>query len=598
MIAAKVIWKLETMPPAALRLALVAGMAAVALRGVVGQQPQQDAVGQTGTIHGVVLSVADGKPIAGAEVALVSTKAAVLTDERGRFEFDGVPFGQVVLVAKKPQLLCGSTFATQGPLPECVKSVDVYQKEVGVTLTMLPQAVITGRIVDQIGNPVQGLHVMLLHKQIDDGRYALDAVGMAQKDTDADGRFRLAELVPGEYVLKTITMGDPADGRHYDDHGYAATYYPGTLNKSEAKPIEIHAGDDVTANMTVKNEKFTEVTVAVSLNQPWKTGAVGSDVKGEDPDMRIYAIWDADQGVVRLFAPAGKYQLGFGIFPPADPNTGDQVHWPDGSKLPFNGSETFTLGDQPLHMNEVLTQQSRPVTVPLRVEAVLTEQEKVKAAATPAEPYNAPGAQFELTGGGVTFNNQMSWRYGQGPSEFEFKDLAPGSYVITGGPYCCNTGAYVASLTCGSVDLLNQPLVIGRETPACGIEAVIRDDAARVGFGLTPEAEGKLAAAGINVVDVALIPVDEELEAPYSGLVWRGSNPKMDPIRPGKYVAFLFDGRQLAWREPDVRKRMMELGTVVTVGPKEQKTVLLDWLPEFNDPHRQASGVALGQLLP
>jgi len=83
---------------------------------------------------------------------------------------------------------------------------------------------------------------------------------------------------------------------------------------------------------------------------------------------------------------------------------------------------------------------------------------------------------------------------------------------------------------------------------------------------------------------------------PYSALVTRGLEPKTVTIAPGTYFAFLFDGRAIAWRDPDERKRLMILGTVVTLAPGRNKTVLLDWRPEIND--GEATMVGLGRVLP
>ncbi len=558
-------------------------------------QETAPAADETATIHGVVLSTADSMPIAGAAVKLGFDQGAIVTDEQGRFELKAVPFGTSILSARKPGYLCGGLVRAE-PKPECVKSVNVFEKSVGVTLTMLPQAVVTGRIVDQDGNPVNALHVQLVRREFENSKYAYKVVGQAQKDTDEQGRFRLEGLEPGAYLLGTSSIVDPADRRVNADRGYAATYYPGTQARAEAKPIVLRAGDDFTADMTVKSERFQEVTVAFAWDKPWNTGSIGTGLTGDSLRDGLYAAWDDEHRVIKLYAPAGDYNLQFAIHPPADPKTGEEVPWPDGSTLPFFGSVAFTAKDQPLHLTGIPSEQ--PVTIRLHVRAELTEQEKWKANATPARPYKDPAVTFELTGGEDGLNHQVSWRNGQGPSDLEFKDILAGSYVTMGDTLCCNAAAYIASLTCGSADLEREPLVIGPGKPVCAIEAVIRDDVAQIAIGLTPKAESQLKAAGIDVTDAALIPLDEELEPPYSAAVWRGSDPKMNMIRPGKYLAFLFDGRQLAWRDPDEAKRLMSLGTVVTIAPGESKTIQLDWLPELNDPHKQPMGVALGQVLP
>lgn len=47
-----------------------------------------------GTVHGVVRDVADGRPVAGAEIALVGSERSALTDRSGRYTLSGVPRGE------------------------------------------------------------------------------------------------------------------------------------------------------------------------------------------------------------------------------------------------------------------------------------------------------------------------------------------------------------------------------------------------------------------------------------------------------------------------------------------------------------------------
>lgn len=467
---------------------------------------------------------------------------------------------------------------------------------VAASLTMMPQTAIKGRIIDGDGKPVAGLRVQLLRRQLDDGEYIFALVGQAQKDTDEDGRFRIGGLEPGTYVLRTPNTEAPEQQNLYLDHGYPAMYYPGAHERGEAKTIVLHAGDEFTADMTVAKQKLTQVTVGIAWDKPWAMGQVEWGVSGDSREDNLNCNWDDARRVFTLYAPAGDYTLGFTIFPPTNPNASGQPAWPDGSTQLFIGSAVFTVKDQPLNLTGVPSQQ--PVTIPVHVRAELAEQEKWKAAATIPRPYKAPAVSFGLAGAKDGLNHEVYWRSEQSTSDVAFKDIQPGSYVVRGSTLCCNAAAYIASLNCGGTDLLREPLVVEAGVPACTIEAVIRDDVAQIAVGLTPKALGELREAGISVTDMALIPVDEQRELPYSAAVWVGSDPKMNMVRPGKYLAFLFDGRQIAWRDPDERQRLMRLGTLVTLAPDESRTVQLDWLPELNDPHKQPVGVALGQVLP
>jgi Carboxypeptidase regulatory-like domain len=554
------------------------------------QAPAQSEADQSATIHGVVVSTTDQKPIPRALVTLFSGNRSVLTDDEGRFTFPDVPFGSAGLFAKKPEFLCGAAAN-----PRCRKNLDVYSADVSVTLALIPQAVIAGRIADQAGKPVEGLDLYLLRKEIVDGLTKWSIIGQTRSKTDGYGRFRIPNLEAGAYLLETSVLSDPSESPAGADHGYAATYYPGTQDLSLAKPILVRAGEEFNADLTPADQKFQPVTLTLGWNRAWASDDL-------QPIFSLFAAqregipqpsFDPDSLTFRGLVPPGDYKFWVTLSPKRDRATGDPLPWPDGSKQPLLARAEFTVKDQPVTVAAIPLEE--PVTIPLHVRAELSEQEKQKAAATVANPYAPPAALFTLTGSGVEFNDQVQWRNDRGPSDLAFKEIPPGSYVVRAGSF---RNSYVAQFTCGNLDLRHDPLVIGPGVPSCAIEAVVRDDMARIAIGLTPTAESALKAAGITVVDAALIPFDEPLELPYSTAVWRDSQPEMKMVRPGRYLVFLFDGRANAWRDPDERKRLMGLGIEVNLAPLESKMIQLDWLPELNDPLLQANGVALGQVLP
>jgi hypothetical protein len=252
--------------------------------------------------------------------------------------------------------------------------------------------------------------------------------------------------------------------------------------------------------------------------------------------------------------------------------------------------------NQPVVIDNIPLQQ--PLDLTLHVDAQLTRAfEKIgnpEDASQQSQYVAFASAFFQLLGDKLQFDNEFEWRADKPVSEFVFKDVPPGQYTLQASG---NPAAYVASLTCGSINLMRQPLVIGPGVPACPIEAVIRDDLASLSIGLTPQAEAQMAAYGTGMTAFALIPVDNSLDLPFSGFVWRNS-PKKVRIPPGSYLAFLFDGRSPAWREPKFQEQIRRLGTLVTLTAKDDKTVLLDFKPELDSPRTAPASVAFGRPLP
>jgi hypothetical protein len=187
-----------------------------------------------------------------------------LTDDRGEFRVAGLPPGRYIVTAWG-----GSTWTTRAtpdgehtwiphsppvapPLPpKGVQRVVVArpgEENPGIDFTFdiarpdfggsavnvklqdqpLPAGAVSGTVVDERGEPMQGVAVRAQHLRTVNGRIvALTATAPA--DTDDRGRFRIFGLRPGEYVvtaLVTAKLGGPRQ--------YVATYAGGALDLDSA----------------------------------------------------------------------------------------------------------------------------------------------------------------------------------------------------------------------------------------------------------------------------------------------------------------------------------------------------------------------------
>ncbi|HXP42553.1 MAG TPA: carboxypeptidase-like regulatory domain-containing protein, partial [Candidatus Acidoferrales bacterium] len=70
-----------------------------------------------------------------------------------------------------------------------------------ITLKLIPEAILSGKVIDQNGQPLQGLRVLLKTLQVHDGLRRWQQV--QSRTTSVDGEFRFAELRAGKYSLAT-----------------------------------------------------------------------------------------------------------------------------------------------------------------------------------------------------------------------------------------------------------------------------------------------------------------------------------------------------------------------------------------------------------
>jgi protocatechuate 3,4-dioxygenase beta subunit len=115
---------------------------------------------------------------------------------------------------------------------------------------VLPRpAVISGRIFDENGDPVEGALLRAWVVRSVGGRQRLIDFAVAAHLTDDGGRFRISRLWAGEYIL-SASVGQATwpmtwhDQTALDLPGYAVTYFPGTPNPADAQPVAVGASGE------------------------------------------------------------------------------------------------------------------------------------------------------------------------------------------------------------------------------------------------------------------------------------------------------------------------------------------------------------------
>ena len=120
-----------------------------------------------------------------------------------------------------------------------------------VTIALPRGGVITGRISDDIGEPIADAQVQLVRYGFMRG--GRQPMPVAHTDwTDDTGAFRLYGLAPGDYYVSArpgdrgqmmMPAGSLATGD--SDQGFAPTYYPGTPSIVDAERITLAVGQEV-----------------------------------------------------------------------------------------------------------------------------------------------------------------------------------------------------------------------------------------------------------------------------------------------------------------------------------------------------------------
>jgi hypothetical protein len=196
----------------------------------------------TGIIRGRVVRSDTGQPLRSAQVRVhIEGSYAVLTDENGRYEIVGLPAGRLTLAASKGGFVPmqhGQRRPFGSGRPLTLADGQVLER---IDFSLPPGGVITGRIVDEAGEPIVSATVSVMRIAFSNGRRQLAGIGGAQ--TDDRGEFRIFGLPRGDYFVRaSFETPSEVTGVRL---GYAPTFYPGTPTQADAQRIAVKAGEEI-----------------------------------------------------------------------------------------------------------------------------------------------------------------------------------------------------------------------------------------------------------------------------------------------------------------------------------------------------------------
>lgn len=221
--------------------------------------PDAAAIG-TARVRGRVVSADSGLPLRRATVTATPTRPPEMqrggvfvpprrfsarTDDEGNFVITELLAGDYNVMANR-QGYASQGYGQQRPGTPARRVSVTDGADVGPLNFALTRAgVITGRVVDEEGEPAERVQVRVVRHLRIGGQLRYAPVSMGST-TDDLGHYRLYGLVPGEYLV----VAEPGD-RSFFMNAQAVqnvsvdtipTYGPGTANPAEAQKVQVQAG--------------------------------------------------------------------------------------------------------------------------------------------------------------------------------------------------------------------------------------------------------------------------------------------------------------------------------------------------------------------
>jgi hypothetical protein len=527
--------------------------------------PQIQTEPRTYTARGTVVNSATGEAISGALVEIYGARQhAVLTGPDGKFQFEGLPNGSFQLTVKKPGYFSPDQ-VRRGGVPPMLFRTD---EERPVTLKLIPEGIVYGRITGDNGEPLGYMPVQILWERVENGKRTRENTRSIR--TDEQGEFRQAELQPGKYFVfvgpSSWPASFPARPSQGGARGYPGIFYPGVPDLSSATAIEITPGKHAEINLSLSSQLFYRISGSVSGYGP-EQGVTMQMVSASGQPIGAGVEFDDARGTFRSsWVPAGPCTI---TAESQDPKTNQQSY--------ASRSLTVTSDLGGVHL-ALLPSAVIPVNIRLEVtrsDTATDSRNMINFVGGSNQVYQQPSpARVVLTPRQHVFMQQH--QYSESATNEDptpaIRNVPPGVYsveVSPNGPY------YVQSARSGSVDLLAQSLTIAPGGSNQPIEIVLRDDFATLEGSLTFNAESDTAT-------IIMISSNSSPEAPQQrwnimGVTNKAPSFHIPQLAPGEFKILAVDNPdELEYGNPEVVRKYLSKARDVSLAPNQKVKVELE----------------------
>ena len=564
-------------------------------------QPGRPLKTGTGRIKGQLRTIDTNTPVRRAQIRIsgpeIMPKTAT-TDAEGRYEFRDLPSGRYTLTATKAGYVTINYGQTR-PF-ESGKSIELGEAQTldKADFTMPRGSAISGRILDEFGEPIADATVSAMRSTWVNGKRRLQSSGRPAQTNDL-GQYRIYGLPPGDYYVSasvgagagemmmvervaatfvTAGVATSASGAGPSGSeprsGYAPTYYPGTSNGGEAQKIALAVGQEMsTADFALLPVRLVRVTGTVvgSDGRPFEGAMVSTTARNQSGgDFISFPMAGSSRSdkngnfTLNNVAP-GEYTLqarGLQMITTSD--GGDRMVFmtrmvgSDGS-TEF-GAVPLSVGGDDISNVMVVTSKGTSIsgkvtfegakpsnTAPIRVSAVAIDGDNTGA---------MPGGSASLTPEGT----------------FEMKgQMGPRLFRVNGLPM----GWVLKAVTVNGTDVTDNGIEVKANEPVTGMEIVLSQKGTEINGGAT-------GSDGRPSTDFTLVVFSED-DAKWTAPMTRhvtGIRPNQDGrfqiknMPAGSYYAIAVDYIATGdWNDPEVLQRLKARATRFSLDEGSVKTL-------------------------
>lgn len=542
--------------PALFALALFGTAPCFSLRAQAPSALRKAATSGKFTISGIVVSAATGTPLAKARVILTDTSnsqntATLLTGEDGRFAFRQLGAAKYSLRGSRRGYLA-SGYQQHEQFWSAIVTGEEFETQ-NLVLRLMPAGVISGKVLDERGEPVRNAQAKLYTEGHSSGVTRVTLVGNSQ--TNDLGVFEFFSLSPGKYFAAVSAKpwyavhppsepqgvsGTPAVAVDKSlDVTYPMTYYGGTTESDEASPIMIKGGahEEIEIHLTpVESLRLRFHIPEQGQREGFQVPILEKHVFDSVDYIATEGVILTDGGFVEMNGvPAGKYTVRI-------PGTQGQAAKFSEMDLRNDGQELETDKAEPAANVKLAVRLANGEPLPKQLGLGLQDERRQVAAFSPVGP-----------DGTVAFDDLAAGSYKIIATRTPEKAYAVGRILTESGQPVGPT----LNVTAGAELQFNVSLVSG----VASVEGFAK--------------RGDKPASGVMVV---LIPAGPET---HQDLFRRDQSDSdgsfsLPDIIPGTYtVVAIEDAWDFDWSQPSALARYAKNGRPVTISENEQGKIHL-----------------------
>jgi hypothetical protein len=493
-------------------------------------------------IAGTVANARVGNALAGCRVTIADAKnqrkmQSVITSDDGRFEFH-VPAGKFSLGGAKRGFISAGYNQHDEYSTAIVTGADVDTEN--LILRLAPNAVLTGRVLDEFGEPVRDARIMVYRRQRAEGVERTSLFRNAM--TDDQGRYEVTPLDEGTYFVSakaspwyavhptSSTEGAASSPVQVDtslDVAYPITFYGQATESDGATPITVHGGDHLEADIHLNPvpalhlmlrgpEEATGGIAIPALQKPIFDGEESVQASG---------IRKVATGLYELTGvPAGRYTIGSVV---SSGHSGE----PTAVDLSSDGELDLSAG-RPTSQIKLAVQIEGAATLPAQLQIILRPSK------------------------GKTDYGQMVDAKGTA----DFSDVIGGTYDIL---------AASSAQRYSVVRIASEAGIISGHSLNVPAGASLTIALSLVGGSVTVEGFAKRDGKAVSGAMIVLVPKNAEADRDR----FRRDESDLDGsfslsgVIPGSYtIVAIEDGWDLEWSSPAVLSQYLKRGQTIEVG--------------------------------